>query len=557
MSSGSLGVTVPRQPEPDSGFSLPLVLVASLMVLLGGLMLANRSSDGVISAAFQRDGNDARDAAETGLTRILGELNREPNRGLLAKAGSAADGGDFLWGEADALNARNHCSASGTDLSTNPNIGFSSTAPYQRVLLNADGQVVSDLSQASKAYRLLWVKRQPLSDADGNALLKIFQPSGRGSVQLAVEGMAVRNGQVLSAVRLERDVQLVPKCCAVPFGGAHGNVFYGYDADYNSVCFPFGIGSWGILGGAAQTNTGYIEINGVTTIQSDGSDPQIINPLYCLADSAEGCAFKPTSTPYTLQLAPPVLPEVPSNPVVAAATRGLIERSGGSLSGDIKDSASAFAQCQDDAGAIVPACKAADTKLVVLDAGVDMASSNPHRPSYCALHDSDGDGNDELHCNLSKLDYSAFNVRVLTSSRPLRLYFPISGTVMSSSAGSWLEHVRAPGAAITDLSLYGCASCGSQVVSLNGAVQTLDLFAWFPNGTVTISGGSGYSGVLWANRVTSNGGVTWTVPGSGVAAALEQIGYGISPDGISPTDRNPPVFDWVGRSTQRFRWFGQ
>ena len=78
----------PRHPNsapPEEGFSLPLVLVASLMVLLGGLMLADRASDGVISAAFQRDSSDPHDAAETGVTSIVGELNRPQNRGLLAK----------------------------------------------------------------------------------------------------------------------------------------------------------------------------------------------------------------------------------------------------------------------------------------------------------------------------------------------------------------------------------------------------------------------------------------------------------------------------------------
>ena len=73
----------------EEGFSLTLVLVASLMVLLGGLMLVDRASDGVISAAFQRDSSDASDAAETGMTRIVGELNRPQNRGLLAKKPAA------------------------------------------------------------------------------------------------------------------------------------------------------------------------------------------------------------------------------------------------------------------------------------------------------------------------------------------------------------------------------------------------------------------------------------------------------------------------------------
>ena len=55
------------------------------MLLLGGLVLVVRSSDGVIGATFQRDSSDARDAAETGMIRIVGELNLPQNRGLLVK----------------------------------------------------------------------------------------------------------------------------------------------------------------------------------------------------------------------------------------------------------------------------------------------------------------------------------------------------------------------------------------------------------------------------------------------------------------------------------------
>ena len=72
------------------------------------------------------------------------------------------------------------------DLESNASLGYAANAPYNRVLLDANGQLVSDPSQATKAYQLLWVKRQPLSDADGIPLLRIFQPTGRGKVVLAV-----------------------------------------------------------------------------------------------------------------------------------------------------------------------------------------------------------------------------------------------------------------------------------------------------------------------------------------------------------------------------------
>ena len=555
------------RPRPDSrhqedGFSLTLVVLASLMVLLGGLMLVDRASDGVISAAFQRDSINASDAAETGVTRIVGELNRPQNRGLLAKKTSGADPASYRWTGTDADASVNSClGATGgkPDLENNASLGYAANAPYNRVLLDANGQVVSDLSQATKAYQLLWVKRQPLADADGNPLLHIFQPTGRGKVVLAVEGSALRNGQTLSSVRLEEELQLVPKCCGVPFGGSHGNVNYSLDSEVASACIA---ANWVFLGGAAENNTGYIKINGVTTIETGGSSSQPVNPLICIADSTADCDFDPTSTPYTLQVATVDLNPVPQVPTPAPAGVGNIGRVGGSLSAAIKDTSLAFATCHSSdvinaanlSSTIVPNCKAADTSTVVLNAAVDMSSTTNH--NYCKTHDSDGDGREELHCVLDTLDYSAFNVKVIgTGVRPLRLYFPNSGTVISSGGGKKLEH--AGGAKITDLSLFGCPSCGTQVVSLAGGASSLNLFAWFPQGTVTISGGSGYSGVLWANRITSNGSVAWVVPGSGVAQAMDLAGHGVPPDTATTSATNPLVFDWVARAIEGFRWYGK
>ena len=548
--TGQLDIT--RSISKSAGFSLPLVLVASLMVLLGGLVLVDRSSDGLISAAFQGESGEAKDAAETGLTRIVGELNRQKNRGLLAKSTSGADPDGYRWVANSADTPINTClgtPAGKPDLtSTTSSIGYGA-GTYNWVYLDAGGQVVATAAQATKAYRLLWVKRQPLVDADGNPLLKIFQPTGRGTVTLAVEGSALRNGQTVSSVRLEEVLQLVPKCCGVPFGGSHGNVNYGTGSDGSSVCYAGG--NWGFAGGVAGNNTGYIKINGVTTIQTGEDPPQPVNPITCIADSTAQCSFDPTSTPYTLQVTPTRLGPVPEfeGPAVTA---GRIERSGGSLSPDIKSSTTAFATCLDSSNVLVPDCSAAATATVVLNAAV---AEGPEHP-FCKIYTQTADGQEALHCKLAVLDYSAFNIRVInTNVRPLRLYFPDAGAVVSSGGGKTLTHQA--GNKTTDLALFGCRSCSSQTITLAGNVSGVDLLAWFPQGSVTISGGSVFSGVLWANKIVSNGGVTWTVPGSGVAQAMELAGYGVPADDATTTDGNPLVFDWVARAVERFRWFGR
>ena len=163
-----------------------------------------------------------------------------------------------------------------------------------------------------------------------------------------------------------------------------------------------------------------------------------------------------------------------------------------------------------------------------------------------------------VHCNLEELNYGGLKITVKTASKPLWLHFPTAGEKVRATGGGLLEHEDSTD--ITRFSLFGCrpsTSCTSQTVKLAGSPEGLRLFVWFPVGSVSISGGSNYTGVVWANDVVSNGGVTWTVPGSGVAQAMALAGLGISEDGISPTDKNPPTFDWVARATKGFRWFGQ
>ena len=141
--------------------------------------------------------------------------------------------------------------------------------------------------------------------------------------------------------------------------------------------------NWGFLAGAAENNTGYIEINGITTIETGGSNSQPVNPLFCIGDSTADCAFDSTSTPYTLQVAAVDLNPVPQVPTPAPAGVGRIEQVGGVLPADIKDTPLAFATChstdaidQSNLGStIVPGCKHRRHQTVVLNANVDIATT--------------------------------------------------------------------------------------------------------------------------------------------------------------------------------------
>ena len=514
------------------------MLLAALVVLVGGLMLALRSSDGLLSTLLQRESNDARDAAEAGITRIIGELNRPRNRGLLVKAGSAEDPDGYLWtstdAEADPNHFRNPClpaaDSSNPDLATNPNIGANSTGtPYNTVYLN-DAGAVTDKSTATRAYRLLWVKRQQLLTSDDKPTLRIFQADGRGTVRLAVEGLRLRAGQTVSSVVLEEELQLVPKCCDVSFGGAHGNVVYTADNDGASVCIPDG---WGFVAGAALNDSGAITVNGNIDIVNTAGDA--VDPLYCIASDPANCEFRAQASGYGLQTVQPVL----AFEYIPKMDEALKTRAPGTIS-RLSD-VSGLLFCTSTTGLPAnPKLKDCPSNDVTLDATAATL------PDFCTVHEEK-----ELHCRLAELDYSGLDISVInTAGRPIRLFFTQDGAVLRSTGNGTLTHQPGDNRTATDFALLGCTECGTQTVTISGTPDGLGVFAWFPQGDITVTGGSAYEGVIWANQITTSGDVQWTISSSSVLSAMAMLGFALE------GDQNPPSFDWVARSVRSFRWFG-
>lgn len=305
----------------------------------------------------------------------------------------------------------------------------------------------------------------------------------------------------------------------------------------------------------AQNGSGAMTINGVTRIVDEHGDT--VNPLVCVAESTQQCDFNPTSTPFTLQLVQPLLPPVRMNPVVAESLTGSISRDTSLAVSTGTGSSRPFLSCTESspAGEVPTSLRHCPGGKVTINAALTDAEANLPRNQagqiYCRVGHYGAQDSPEpapaLHCNLSQLDYSQLVIRVVgTESRALRLYFPQSGEVLRSTGGGLLEH----GGPADRFALFGCSSCAAQAIKLAGAVAGLHLFAWFPMGTVTVAGSSAYQGVLWANQITSSGGVDWTIPSTEVLAALQLIGSGLE------DQRNPPVYDWVARSVRAFRWVG-
>lgn len=571
----SVPLILPNLARRNSkGFSLPVVIAAALMVLIGGLALANRANQGLFGAIFQNQNWEAREAAEIGMNRLISELNKERNRWLMVQRDGDSE---QIWSNAPAGGTvatlrTNPCQPQiGPAYNKlDPNNGASTS--YGTWYIADNGSVSSSPAGATRAYRLVGVTRQPLSSA---AQLSPFRdrtatPSGVGSITLQVQGRALRSdGSPTATVTLEKTFELTPKCCKTSFGGEHGALSYALDANNDSLCTR-GLLGLGLLAGAAQNNTGSINLRGrATDIQNDTGEP--LDLIYCIADNQAGCAINVNAADVSVAVVDAALPGPKTYPNTPSPTPGSINTA------DITNtSTDRF---------LYKAGSGGSTYYVVNGSFTDASSLPPFCtynnfviPSIPILENAT-----EIHCNLSSLSYKNNNLIFVTGDSPLtlspasvrartiRFYFPAAGSIVNNTGNGSLLHCQQPnpgesilnddnnctretsGSQITHLSLIGCGGCATQSATLRGTGGTLKLFAYFPKGNIDLYGNSTFEGVLWSNAVSSTGNPTWTVPGSGIGSVFEYMGMLPTSDGTS-TSNGLIAYDFVARASNSYRW---
>lgn len=536
----------------SEGMILPFVILAVLVMAVGSLAIANRSSLGTLGTVYQSLSFDAQEAAETGMNRIISELNRPRNRGLLRSKGTSVDSSALWTGSEAASLHTSRCPGTGApDLASNPSIGYpasGSAAVYSTVYLHNDGSVSTSASSnasgsasaASRAYRLVSVTRRPESE------LTIFQAMSApaGTVTLEVEGRALNASGATTAVTTLRKVfQLVPKCCGTSFGGVHGNVDYRRPASASSayVCLRDNMLGLGLVGGTGSS-TGTFTLSGSISVNTASTPPVPISTVYCLADTSGTCTITDNSKDTSVDLINPR----PSNFPVARTYPGgsTTDPAPGVLQkpSPATSSTSAFLYCIDNTNQCRQWAVNADAAAV---------------PANCTQSST------ETHCYYASLDYKGDDVYFLTNSRKLRLYFVSSGKIMDGSGNSGIHHCKTLSSgnsptcsgtrpSTADLAIFGCNSCGVQSYDWKGTPDVLNAFIYIPNGDASLAGDASFQGVLWTNKISSVGNVSWVVPGSGLQDVMELMGL-LAARGSSPT-ANPLLFDYVARATSSFRW---
>jgi len=573
-----------------------VVILAGLVLVASGMALAMRTANALLNKNFNDYRDKAQDAAETGVNRIISELNKPANRGLLRSKGPMPEKGTSssspaLWGSADVSLYRNRCPgipepslAANSSLAANIGYPSQSTNPssYNLVYIKPDGSISSSRDGADRAYQLLATTRYPEAPASGASILDaskkfgIFENSAKSEIVLVVEGYAFdASGNRQSTVVLRKSFELVPKCCGASFGGSHGNVKYNRTSDtdnFANPCLNLDAASpastlgLGLLTGLNEASIGTVAMSGSNLI-TDGANP--IPSIYCLATrDGKSCTTATTLVGPQTQLVSlnprpsgiPSAPEFPQDSSRLNTTLTNLSPSAAAPFSTKLTSSAAFLRCR-------------TTASPCMSAEINGDVRPP--PDYCNVFpkpaSSDGKPvpGEVLHCKVSAVNVTLNqSLYFVSGTRSIRFYLTgssplqMTGNAVIYHCGSSSLASCSPPDSAADLAFFGCNTCNGQSISLVGTTTISGagrFFSYFPRGSVALAGNSYYNGILWTHSITSAGGVIWEIPGSGLAEVMYRMGmlpvaYNSSTDNYSSADKNPILYDYVARAAISFVW---
>jgi hypothetical protein len=597
--------------DQSHGYSLPLVIAAALILIAGTAVFADRAGMGLLSSIFQNQSWEAKEAAEIGMTQIVSELNKETNRYLMVKRPGDNNG---IWTTSSnpfvEATRTNPCtgatppSYAKLDSRTVPATATATTSAtsYGIWYIQATGEITSTKGNAVRGFRLTSVTRQEINSS--GSPLNIYQnrPTGTGQLTLQVQGLVFRGSTEVASAELEKVFELVPKCCKVSFGAAHGGLDYGINnLTKESICLNSAASlGLGLVAGAGIEG-GSMSLIGNTSVKD--TNQANISPVICIVTPTDSCSTF-TNGNVTTQIANVdiTLPSVKTyQQAYATATTktpgpgaaeftGILEKCTASRDNDqgnkinintcksnpipketnTSERLTNFTYCADGLQAVN------DCNYTVINGDVSIEKL----PNYCAIS-----AKNELHCNIKQFKYD--RMIFATGTRPIILYFPYSDTgntqndqvITDEGGNSWFKNcpvssaslqtgdsaincTSATGDQITRVSMFGCApntclpsnSSSTQTVSLKGGTAGVGIFTYFPEGTMRLNGTPTYEGVMWGKIIDAGGNVRFVIPAAGLTAALNFMGAIRDNENTGFGNGQIPSYDFIARATNRYRW---
>jgi hypothetical protein len=397
----------------------------------------------------------------------------------------------------------------------------------------------------------------------------------------------------VASADLEKEFELVPKCCKVSFGAAHGGLDYGTNpTTKESICLNSASSlGLGLIAGAGLEG-GTMRLIGSTTVKETNNND--VSPVICIVAPNTTCTDQGNTTTEVARV-DMTLPPVKTYSQAYNQT-GSIKASGGTSTSintlkdctrspgggqnpshdcdsnsaqtsqtstnDLTNRVNNFTYCASDD-------LSSDCPITVINSGV----SQSRLPSNCVISAD----NSSLHCNVSQLSYG--NMVFATGARTIYLYFPNSNpqvnkdVVQPATGNAQLKQciatanqlttttlasncISASGKDITRLTLFGCPSnsCGPQTVTLRGNNNTVGLFSYFPEGEMQLNGTPTYEGVMWGKTVNAVGTANFVIPAAGLTSVFEMMGMLLNNESTGSTNYGLLAFDFVARATNRYRW---
>lgn len=591
-----------------------IILLAVLGILIGAGTLVSRTTQGQLGSLANSQTYGARKAAEAGISRLIGEWNKQENRMLLASGSPASS-----W-NTSTQQLRNPCTAIGPSLSSATPIGGADLDAYRT---GAWIDVVNnDTNDIKRRYRLRRVtfrksnrkisttkytqtafgtdsssvpsgeKEFPNMSANtpgtpgppstpGTEAPKPFTlgdaKDSHGYLEVEVEGQVLRNGTVMASSRVVKEFQVVPKCCWRSYGRtlATGSppAYEVYGSDWRSCDPPSGFTPGklamltGLNGGGLTTDNG-----DAWSLRVDGLGK--LNPIICTT-SATTCDGPDGDTlPDSNQV------EIDSSDGKIGVTSFNIKipdppaiPSGGFTMGplDSKPTQKVNGGNALKAETITPIDDGKTGIISLPSIGLNQVGAT----NYCGFKDG------AYHCRILSVKLPGNKIiQVDTTKAPVYLYLQdppppdTSGSIdIKGTAG--LQHLyngaNAPSSQADRLQIRGLprTSNASQSFELSGDSVNTSMFIWAPVSNLSLGGNATYKGIAWVNNLGFYGNAQVTVPAPNGMA--NDPAADVCPENLPPnavycrlfrnimTGMSPPIplaFDWLARSETYTKFYG-
>lgn len=533
----------------SQGF-IAMVMLVLLTLILGSLAMVARTSSGRMVSSAQGRNREARDVAEAGLTDIISELNKEPNRKLLV---AGVDLASWSQGSADLNNPLvNPC----TRYNSSGGAG-TITTPTSRAVAFKNGWTNLVAGDNTRSYRLVSVTTTNTSRATLASPPPVSVTSGQEKtlLRLTVEGrVSNAAGTSISSTRVVKEFEVVPKCCKRSFGrNSFAATNFGED---NRFCYSGGgvtnvtdavaavVG--GLNGGTVSSS------NNTLSIYDSSTPPQPVTRVLCRSDVPSPGTPNPACLARTMTLGRiSVVPSFFNVPVPPWP--------GGNVS---------FTSLEaPDSNGLYIRVNAA-TNVVERCPGNSLNSCTPL--GACTLISGVSSYINGNYCRISEIRADKGDIVFDTTNGPITVYMDTpespkaGGNYISYQGNGVVRQVRCAAgsvgicsttATIADgerLSLY---AYGTGSMSLNGADAAVTMNVFAPNASFTIKGGGSapynFIGRLWLNNIYANGSTVMQVMESAPAQLVAQgtcTPQGCPGIGPGTSSSGTPEVDWVARS---------